>query len=141
MTQALDRATLDRLVALGRDRGLLTADDLRAALPVERMDVDALVLVMLELEAAGVSVEPEAFGPPTDRAIPVSVALPAPRPGTPPVRAAEAEAGQGAAFAAPASAAPAAPEPVPDDGADAGRAVLLAGLATVLILGAVLLML
>ncbi len=79
--------------------------------------------------------------PPTDRAIPVSVALPAPRPGTPPVRAAEAEAGQGAAFAAPASAAPAAPEPVPDDGADAGRAVLLAGLATVLILGAVLLML
>lgn len=63
MTQALDRGTLDRLVALGRDRGLLTADDLRAALPVERMDVDALVLVMLELEAAGVSVEPEAFGP------------------------------------------------------------------------------
>ncbi|MGU3388266.1 RNA polymerase sigma factor region1.1 domain-containing protein [Methylobacterium sp. D53M] len=139
MTQALERATLDRLVALGRDRGLLTADDLRAALPVERMDVDALVLVMLELEAAGVSVEPEAFGPPTDRAVPVSVALPAPRPGTPPVR--DAEAGQGAAFAPPASAAPAAPEPVPDDGADGGRAVLLAGLATVLILGAVLLML
>ncbi|MGE8127482.1 RNA polymerase sigma factor region1.1 domain-containing protein [Methylobacterium sp. NPDC080182] len=139
MRQALDRATLDRLVALGRDRGLLTADDLRAALPVERMDVDALVLVMLELEAAGVSVEPEAFGPPNDRAVPVSVALPAPRPGTPPVRAAEA--GQGAAFAPPASAAPAAPEPVPDDGADAGWAVLLAGLATVLILGALLLML
>ena len=47
----------------------------------------------------------------------------------------------GAAFAAPASAAPAAAEPIPDDGADAGRAVLLAGLATVLVLGAVLLML
>lgn len=139
MTQALDRATLDRLVALGRDRGLLTADDLRAALPVERMDVDTLVLVMLELEAAGVSVEPEAFGPPTDRAVPVSVTLPPPRPGTPPVRAAEA--GPGASFAPPISAAPAAPEPVPDDGVDAGRAVLLAGLATVLILGAVLLML
>ena len=59
---------------------------------------------------------------------------------TPPVRAAEA--GPDAAFAAPASAAPAAAEPIPpDDGADAGRAVLLAGLATVLILGAVLLML
>ncbi|WCS26550.1 hypothetical protein LOK46_06865 [Methylobacterium sp. NMS14P] len=139
MTQALDRGTLDRLVALGRTRGILTADDLRAALPVERMDVDALVLVMLELEAAGVSVEPEAFGPPTDRPLPVSVTLPAPRPGTPPVRAAEAA--PGAAFAAPASAAPAAPEPTPDDGADAGRAVLLAGLATVLILGAALLML
>ncbi len=139
MTQALDRGTLDRLVALGRDRGLLTADDLRATLPVERMDVDALVLVMLELEAAGVSVEPEAFGPPTDRPVPASVTLPAPGSGTPPVRAAEA--GSGAAFAAPASAAPAAAEPIPDDGADAGRAVLLAGLATVLILGAVLLML
>lgn len=139
MTQVLDRGTLDRLVALGRDRGLLTADDLRAALPVERMDVDALVLVMLELEAAGVSVEPEAFGPPTDRPVPASVTLPAPGSGTPPVRAAEA--GPDAAFAAPASAAPAAAEPIPDDGADAGRAVLLAGLATVLILGAVLLML
>ncbi|WP_182178483.1 RNA polymerase sigma factor region1.1 domain-containing protein [Methylobacterium radiotolerans] len=139
MTQVLDRGTLDRLVALGRDRGLLTADDLRAALPVERMDVDALVLVMLELEAAGVSVEPEAFGPPTDRPVPAAVTLPAPGSGTPPVRAAEA--GPRAAFAAPASAAPAAAEPIPDDGADAGRAVLLAGLATVLILGAVLLML
>lgn len=140
MTQALDRGTLDRLVALGRDRGLLTADDLRAALPVERMDVDALVLVMLELEAAGVSVEPEAFGPPTDRPVPASVTLPAPGSGTPPVRAADA--GSRAAFAAPASAAPAAAaEPIPDDGADAGRAVLLAGLATVLVLGAVLLML
>lgn len=140
MTQALDRGTLDRLVALGRDRGLLTADDLRAALPVERMDVDALVLVMLELEAAGVSVEPEAFGPPTDRPVPAAVTLPAPGSGTPPVRAAEA--GPDAAFAAPASAAPAAAEPIPpDDGADAGRAVLLAGLATVLVLGAVLLML
>lgn len=140
MTQVLDRGTLDRLVALGRDRGLLTADDLRAALPVERMDVDALVLVMLELEAAGVSVEPEAFGPPTDRPVPAAVTLPAPGSGTPPVRAAES--GPNAAFAAPASAAPAAAEPIPpDDGADAGRAVLLAGLATVLVLGAVLLML
>ncbi|MEE7450138.1 hypothetical protein MRF4_21305 [Methylobacterium radiotolerans] len=32
-------------------------------------------------------------------------------------------------------------EPIPEDGADAGRAVLLAGLATVLILGAALLLL
>jgi len=140
MTQALDRATLDRLVALGRARGAITADDLRAVLPVERMDVDALVLVMLELEAAGVSVEPEAFGPPADRPLPVSLTLPAPPPGTaPPVRAAEG--GPGAAFAAPPSAVKAALEPNTDDRADAGRAVLLAGLATVLILGAVLLML
>ncbi|MEE7493185.1 RNA polymerase sigma factor region1.1 domain-containing protein [Methylobacterium oryzae] len=140
MTQGLDRGTLDRLVALGQARGTLTADDLRAALPVERMDVDALVLVMLELEAAGVSVEPEAFGPPTDRPVPVSITLPNPGPGAaPPVR--EAQAGPSAAFAAPAPAAPAAREPIPEDGADAGGAVLLAGLATVLILGAALLLL
>ncbi|TXN55388.1 hypothetical protein FV228_26850, partial [Methylobacterium sp. WL18] len=84
MTQTIDRGTLDRLIALGRARGALTADDLQAALPIDRMDVDALVLVMLELEAAGVSVEPEAFGPPVDRAIPGSAILPGQQPGTPP---------------------------------------------------------
>ncbi|MFF9552718.1 RNA polymerase sigma factor region1.1 domain-containing protein [Methylobacterium fujisawaense] len=139
MTQGLDRGTLDRLIALGRSRGAITADDLRTALPVERMDVDALVLVMLELEAAGVSVEPEAVGPPANRPVSTAVELPAPKPGTPPDRATEA--GYGAAFAAPRSAAAAPPEPIPDDRADASRAVILAGLATVLILGAVLLML
>lgn len=66
--------------------------------------------------------------------------LPAPKPGTPPDRATEAGYGA-AAFAAPRSAAAAPPEPIPDDRADASRAVILAGLATVLILGAVLLML
>lgn len=106
----------------------------------ERMDVDALVLVMLELEAAGVSVEPEAVGPPANRPVSTAVELPAPKPGTPPDRATEA--GYGAAtFAAPRSAAAAPPEPIRDDRADASRAVILAGLATVLILGAVLLML
>ncbi|KOX50247.1 hypothetical protein ADL19_19505 [Streptomyces purpurogeneiscleroticus] len=139
MTQGLDRGTLDRLIALGRSRGAITADDLRTALPVERMDVDALVLVMLELEAAGVSVEPEAVGPPANRPVSTAVELPAPKPGTPPDRATEA--GYGAAFAAHRSAAAAPPEPIPDDRADASRAVILAGLATVLILGAVLLML
>ncbi|MGU3657520.1 MULTISPECIES: RNA polymerase sigma factor region1.1 domain-containing protein [unclassified Methylobacterium] len=139
MTQGLDRGTLDRLIALGRSRGAITADDLHTALPVERMDVDALVLVMLELEAAGVSVEPEAVGPPANRPVSTAVELPAPKPGTPPDRATEA--GYGAAFAAPGSAAAAPPEPIPDDRADASRAVILAGLATVLILGAVLLML
>ena len=140
MTQGLDRGTLDRLIALGRSRGAITADDLRTALPVERMDVDALVLVMLELEAAGVSVEPEAVGPPANRPVSTAVELPAPKLGTPPDRATEA--GYGAAtFAAPRSAAAAPPEPIRDDRADASRAVILAGLATVLILGAVLLML
>ncbi len=53
MAAPIDRATLDRLIALGRQRGELTASELQAALPVEALDVDALVLVMLELEAAG----------------------------------------------------------------------------------------
>lgn len=142
MAQTLDRGTLDRLIAVGRTRGALTADDLRAALPVERMDVDALVLVMLELEAAGVSVEPEAFGPPTDRPVPVPVTLPASPPGAAaPVR--PADTGHGAVSAAtpPAPLRPPVPGPAPDNPTDAGRAVLLAGLATVLVLGAAVLML
>ena len=36
------------------------------------MDVDALVLVMLEPEAAGIGVEPEAFGPRADRPVPLA---------------------------------------------------------------------
>ena len=87
MSQTIDRGTLDRLIALGRARGGLSADDLRAALPVEQMDVDALVLVMRELETAGVSVEPDAFGPPVERPVAPSLVLPAPESEpAPPVR-------------------------------------------------------
>jgi len=42
MAGTIDRATLDRLIALGRERGELTASELQAALPVEALDVDAL---------------------------------------------------------------------------------------------------
>ncbi|MHB2207945.1 RNA polymerase sigma factor region1.1 domain-containing protein [Methylobacterium sp. CM6257] len=141
MSQTIDRGTLDRLIALGRSRGELTVDDLRAALPVERMDVDALVLVMLELEAAGVSVEPEAFGPPTDRSVPSPAILPARDPGSvPPIRRAE-----GVAVAVSATAPVRQPteatQPAPEDRAGVNRAIVLAGLATLLVLGAVLLML
>ncbi|MGU3663097.1 RNA polymerase sigma factor region1.1 domain-containing protein [Methylobacterium sp. A49B] len=142
MAQTIDRGTLDRLIALGRDRGELSAEDLRAALPVEQMDVDALVLVMLELEAAGVSVEPDAFGPPAERPLPGSPVLPARAPGpVPPARHAD---GAGAAAAPTADKAGrgAAPrEPAADDRADATRAVALAGAAMLLVLGALLLML
>jgi hypothetical protein len=141
MPQTLDRDTLDRLIALGQARGGLTADDLRAALPVQRMDVDALVLVMLELEEAGVSVDPEAFGPPTDRPGPPAIVLPPRTSSVPPER--PAEGGRAAAAPAPPPAPPpAAPRAAEPDGrAEANRAVLLAGLATLLVLGAVLLML
>jgi hypothetical protein len=140
MSQTIDRGTLDRLIALGRDRGELAAEDLRAALPVERLDVDDLVLVMLELEAAGISVEPEAFGPPADKPLTTALTLPPRDPGpVPPVRAGEG--GDAAAAPTDAGSRPAAPQADPDDGAGANRAVALAGLATLLVLGAVLLLL
>ena len=139
MSETIDRGTLDRLIALGRARGELTADDLRAALPVARMDVDDLVLVMLELEAAGVSVEPEAFGPPVDR--PVAAALPpVPSPGAAPAL----RRGDAVGAAPPTTPAPTGrnpPDQAADDRAGVNRAVALAGLATLLVLGAVLLLL
>lgn len=141
MSETIDRGTLDRLITRGRNRGELSAEDLRAALPVERMDVDDLVLVMLELEAAGISVEPEAFGPPTDKPLTTAVTLPVRDPGSvPPVRAAE---GADAVVSAAASGSRPAPPPQadPDDGAGVNRAVALAGLATLLVLGTVLLLL
>ncbi|MCJ2123837.1 RNA polymerase sigma factor region1.1 domain-containing protein [Methylobacterium sp. J-077] len=142
MAQTIDRGTLDRLIALGRARGELSAQDLEAALPVDRMDVDALVLVMLELDAAGVSVEPEAFGPPVDRPIPGSLTLPEQRPGTLPPAPPAAGTGAPAVPAEPAPHRPATPpEQDPDGSRDVTRAVALAGLATLLVLGAVLLML
>ncbi|WP_342110717.1 RNA polymerase sigma factor region1.1 domain-containing protein [Methylobacterium sp. SI9] len=141
MSQTIDRATLDRLIARGRDRGELSAEDLQAALPVERMDVDDLVLVMLELEAAGISVEPEAFGPPADKPLTTGLTLPARDPG--PVPAVRAREGADAAADPTASGSRAAPPPQtdPDEGAGVNRAVALAGLATLLVLGAVLVLL
>lgn len=138
MAGTIDRATLDRLIAQGRERGELTAGELQAALPVDAMDVDALVLVMLELEAAGVSVEPEAFGPRIEAEGGPVPHLKLPDPGTP--HATSRDSGR----RAPEVAAVAAPVADPD-AADArpdedrvGRVVLLAGLAVLLILGTVL---
>ena len=142
MSQTIDRGTLDRLIALGRAWGELSADDLRAALPVAHMDVDALVLVMLELEEAGVSVEPDAFGPPMERPVSMSPALPVREAGPAhPVRHANSV---GAAIGPPTdrTAAPGAlPGTNPAERADVNRAVALAGAATLLLLGALLLML
>ncbi|MCJ2023426.1 RNA polymerase sigma factor region1.1 domain-containing protein [Methylobacterium sp. J-067] len=137
MAAPIDRATLDRLIALGRQRGELTASELQAALPVEALDVDALVLVMLELEAAGVSVEPDAFGPRGETVAAPRFTLAAPDPDPPP---ALASAGRGDGPAAGAE-----PPPAPGPGRadpgdeDVGRVVLFAGLAVVLVIGAILL--
>lgn len=66
---AIDRATLDRLTALGRSRGGLTTADLRAALPVEAMEPEDIALVVASLEDRGIPVELEdelLGGPPRD---------------------------------------------------------------------------
>jgi hypothetical protein len=55
----IGRDTLDRLVELGRRRGGLTSEDLRTALPVERMAAEDIALVVLELENAGIDVQVE----------------------------------------------------------------------------------
>ena len=138
MAGTIDRATLDRLIALGRERGALTASELQAALPVEGLHVDALVLLMLELEEAGVSVEPDAYGPRVEvGAVPVvEWKQPAPSPpGTIPA------AGDGDGPAMGATRADPDPRPSPaevDAEEGVGRVVLFAGLAVLLILGVIL---
>ncbi|MCJ2010944.1 RNA polymerase sigma factor region1.1 domain-containing protein [Methylobacterium sp. J-076] len=136
MAGTIDRATLDRLIARGRERGELTASELQAALPVEALDVDALVLVMLELEEAGVSVEPDALGPRAEPLAAPTLTLPPPAPGVP-QPAGRAGGGRGPELgpAAPPTA-EAGGEGAADEGV--GRVVLLAGLAVVLVLGIVL---
>ncbi len=57
MDSGIDRATLDRLVALGRGSGTLTVQDLKQHLPTENMSADEIALVVAHLEDAGISVE------------------------------------------------------------------------------------
>ena len=143
MSATVDRGTLDRLIALGRARGALTAEDLRAALPVEAMDVDALVLLMLELEEAGIGVEPEALGPRADAPAPTAPDLPPPADAAPPPAGRPAEHAPAAPTARPAGEAADAPAPA---GAPGGtewidRLVLVSGLAVFLVLALLLVLL
>jgi hypothetical protein len=141
MAGTIDRATLDRLIALGRVRGELTASEFQAALPVDTLDVDALVLVMLELEAAGISVEPDALGPrpetvttpaftrarpPADPPAPPNAAGDASRPPPAPAMAPRAEAGTAGGS--------------PED-ESVGRVVLIAGVTLLIVLGVILVLL
>lgn len=59
MQPALDSTTLDRLIALGRERGQLTTEDLRASLPVDNMSAADIALIVVHLEETGVPVELE----------------------------------------------------------------------------------
>lgn len=139
MAGTIDRATLDRLIALGRERGELSASEFQAALPVDAMDVDALVLVILELEAAGVSVEPEALGPRIEVTTAPGIVLPPPGPSLtlPPT----VPSGSDLRPRADASAAALSPPPTAaraEEDGGVGRVVLLAGLAVLLVLGTIL---
>ena len=141
MAALIDRATLDRLIALGRERGEITAGELQAALPVDALDVDALVLVMLELEAAGVTVEPDAVGPRAETDLAPRLVLAAPTPDVPrttvPAEAGDRRGGDGLGPVRPAagSADASADDPM------VGRVVLCAGLATFLVLATILILL
>jgi hypothetical protein len=57
MEPLIDKDVLDRLVARGRQRGHVTTDDLRQALPVGAMSADEIALVVVHLEDQGVPVE------------------------------------------------------------------------------------
>ena len=78
MQQALDRNTLDRLIALGRRQGQLTTEDLRASLPIESMSPEEIALIVVHLEESGVAVELEE-----------SLLSPSPRSGSPATMGAE----------------------------------------------------
>ncbi len=141
MAATIDRATLDRLIALGRERGEITAAELQAALPVEALDVDALVLVMLELEAAGVSVEPDVLAPRAETDVAPRLVLPKPEPSVPRVPGpAEVERRPGDVDRRPGQG-PSVPATGEGDDPGVGRIVLVAGLAVFLVLATILILL
>ncbi|WP_262267526.1 RNA polymerase sigma factor region1.1 domain-containing protein [Microvirga yunnanensis] len=78
MQPALDSSTLDRLIALGREQGHLTNQDLEANLPIASMSAEEIALIVVHLEETGVPVE-----------LDDSLASPNPKPNPAPVRSAE----------------------------------------------------
>ncbi|MFE1602385.1 RNA polymerase sigma factor region1.1 domain-containing protein [Methylobacterium sp. ID0610] len=127
MQPAIDRASLDRLIARGRAQGQLTTEDLRRDLPISGMSPDAIALLLVELEEAGVPVELEeellAPGRPVRSALPPAAALPRQREaaaGPPPAATASTSATAAHGAAAPSPAA-----------TEADKAVILAGIVAV----------
>ncbi len=59
MQPALDSTTMDRLISLGRERGHVTTEDLRASLPIDAMSAEDIALIVVHLEETGVPVELE----------------------------------------------------------------------------------
>ena len=130
MQAAFDRTTLDRLIALGKSQGGLTPDDLRRALPVDQMSAEDIALVLIELEEAGISVDPDEIVTASGRPLPPAGTVRLPEPGA-------AEAAPPAAEPTKAATAVRAPEtravapPKPQGGAH--RAVVWAGVAALVL--------
>jgi hypothetical protein len=126
---AIDRTTLDRLIARGRAQGGLTTEDLRRDLPVDGMSADAIALVVIELEDAGVPVDLDesllGLGGGVPSLMPAAADLP--RRETPPPAGPPRDA---SATAAPRPAPSPASAPA-SSGPGAHRAVVLAGIAAV----------
>ncbi|MBQ0819635.1 RNA polymerase sigma factor region1.1 domain-containing protein [Microvirga sp. HBU67558] len=78
MQPALDSTTLDRLIALGREQGHLTNQDLEDNLPIASMSAEEIALIVVHLEETGVPVE-----------LDDSLASPNPKPSPAPVKSAE----------------------------------------------------
>ena len=57
MQPAIDRNSLERLIALGRQKGGLTNQDLEEALPVDHMSAEDIALMVVHLEEAGIPVD------------------------------------------------------------------------------------
>lgn len=55
--RAIDDTAVEHLIALGRQRGRLTADDLRQLLPIETMTTNDIARIVGRLEDAGVAVD------------------------------------------------------------------------------------
>ena len=148
MTGGIETDTLRRLIALGQQKGRLSPEDLLAGLPVDRMSAEDIALVVLEIEEAGVPVELEETltmlaRPMERRPMPDPVAL-APAPPSPPPSGAirsEPQATAAQPPAVPAEAPARAPADAAAERAAVNRIVALSGLATLLILGAGVLLL
>lgn len=135
MQAAFDRTTLDRLVALGKSRGGLTPDDLRRALPVDRMSAEDIALVLIELEEAGVPVDPDEALLTPGRPLPPAGTVRLPEPGAAEAAPPTAEPTKAAtAASAPETHAAAPPKP----GGGAHRAVVWAGVAALVLVLVVL---
>ncbi|HZH53055.1 MAG TPA: RNA polymerase sigma factor region1.1 domain-containing protein [Microvirga sp.] len=57
MRPAIDQSIFEGLISLGRQRGGLTNEDLRRALPIGAMSAEDIALVILQLEESGIPVD------------------------------------------------------------------------------------